>query len=134
MAAIKGGSWVWSKDYECLVPKAQFAANQHNYFNELRSDLPCPNVIPGGMPEIRSMADGRYYSTKRNYEKSVHRHGCEIVGFDKRWQEHVKAPKAFGADRDHDADLVSDVKRAIQEVETKKPARARYRKAKRALS
>jgi hypothetical protein len=121
---IQVGTWVWDKDLECLVPK--YGRNHFDY-NELRADLPSPAVHAGGMPTIKSMADGRYYETKRNYEKSVHRAGCEIVGHDPRWQEHIKTPQPFGGEKAHEASIVADIKRATQEVETRKPARKRYR-------
>jgi hypothetical protein len=115
---IQTGSWVWDRDLQCLVPK-----HGRNYFehDDKRSDLPSPHVIGGGMPAVKSMADGRVYETKRNYEKSVARAGCEIVGFDKRWQEHVKSPKPFGTEREHEADLVHDTKKAIEIEQSKLP-------------
>jgi hypothetical protein len=98
-------------------------AHGRNYFdwNDKRSDLPSPAVIAGTMPAIKSMADGRIYETRRNYEKSVARAGCSVVGFDKRWQEHVKPASAYDSDKAHEADVVADVKRAIQEEASKMP-------------
>jgi hypothetical protein len=127
-ARVQPGRWIWDEDLECLV-----LADRRNYHevSEKRSDLPSPAVVGGSISPIKSMADGRVYETFRNYEKSVHRAGCEIVGFDKCWQESVKPPKPFGTDREHEADLVGDVKRALQEVESRAPARTRYRKPKR---
>jgi hypothetical protein len=125
---VQVGTWVYDKDLECLVPK--YGRNHFDY-SELRSDLASPMVIAGGMPEIKSMADGRYYSTKRNYEKSVHRAGCEIVGPDPRWQEHIKPPQPFGGEKQHEASIVGDIKRATEEVNSRKPARKRYRAKKR---
>ena len=90
---------VYDADLDCMVPKYG-----RNYFDwsEKRSDLPSPAVHPGGMPEIKSMADGRRYETRRNYYKSVSRAGCEIVGHDRDWQRHIKSPlpsaKALEAD------------------------------------
>jgi hypothetical protein len=123
-ARVTEGSWVYDKDLGCLVRKGG-----RNYFdhNEKRSDLASPAVIGGSMPAIKSMADGKYYETFRNYEKSVHRAGCEIVGHDPRWQEHIKPPQPFGGEKAHEADLVADVKRATEEVNTRKPGRKRYR-------
>ena len=115
---IQTGTWVYDKDLGCLVPKH---GRNHFDYNEKRSDLSAPHVIAGGMPAIKSMADGRIYETKRNYEKSVHRHGCEIVGFDKRWQEHVKPPKPFGGDKAHEAALVADTKKALEIEKSKLP-------------
>jgi hypothetical protein len=116
---VQSGSWVYDKDLGCLVPKYG-----RNYFerDEKRSDLPSPSVIGGTMPAIKSMADGRIYETKRNYEKSVSRAGCEIVGFDKRWQEHIKAPQPYGGEKAHEAELVADVKKAIEIEQSKVPS------------
>ncbi len=117
-ARVQNAALVWDKDLECLVPK--YGRNYHDT-SDLRSDLPSPAVHGGGMPTIKSMADGQYYETKRNYYKSVSRAGAEIVGFDPRWQEHVKAPQPFGGDKAHEASLVADTKAAIQIEESKLP-------------
>ncbi len=119
---VKSGTWVWSKEYEMLVPKDQYLRGQHNYFNELRSELPSPAVHAGGMPTIKSMADGRMYETKRNYYKSVQRAGCEIIGHDKNWTDHVKPPQPYGGEKAHEADLVRDVKKAIEIEQSKVPS------------
>lgn len=102
-------TYVYDADLDCMVPK-----RGRNYFdhNDKRSDLPCPAIQPGGMRPIKSMADGRTYDTKRNYYKSVARAGCEIVGFDKEWERHV--PKPGMTDAQHEADIVKDVKAAIE--------------------
>jgi hypothetical protein len=114
-----------------------------NYFehDDKRSDLASPAVHSSGScmaGGVKSMADGVFYETRRNYEKSVRRVGAEIVGFDKRWEEQVKSPKPFGSERQHEADLVADTKKAIQIEQSKLPptngleCRRRARKQKRA--
>lgn len=118
---IESGSWVWSKDYECLVPKAQHLANQHNFYDEIRSDLPSPAVHPSGTGMhggFKSMADGRHYETRRNYEESVRRAGCEIVG-NADPSTYVAKPLS---DRAVEADVVADVKAAIQIEQSKVPS------------
>lgn len=116
---IEAGAWIWDRDLECLVPKSG-----RNYFdhNDKRADLPSPAVHAGGMPTVKSMADGRYYETRRNYYKSVSRAGCEIVGFDKRWQEHVRAPQPYGGPKAHERELVADVKQSIEIEQSKVPS------------
>lgn len=113
------GPLVYDKDLDCLVPK-----HGRNYFdwNEKRSDLPSPAVQAGGMRPIKSMADGRIYETKRNYYKSVSRAGCEIVGHDPRWQEHIKPAQAYGGPKAHERELVADVKKAIEIEQSKVPS------------
>ena len=125
-------SWVYDADLDAIVPK-----RGRNYFvlNDKRADLPCPAVHPGGMPAIRSMADGRVYETKRNYYRSVARAGCEIIGFDKHPDEHVRPPGQ--TDRQLEADIVHDVLKAEQVEAGKVPsygpeARRLMRKQKRA--
>jgi hypothetical protein len=134
MSKVQPGSWVYDRDLQSLVPKYG-----RNYFeqNEKRSDLPCPAIRPDSMRPIKSMADGRVYDGKSAYYKSVARAGCEIVGFDKRWQEHIKAPQPFGGEKAHEADLVRDVKAATEIEQSKVPsygpeARRLMRKQKRA--
>lgn len=117
MAGVQTGSWVWSKDYDCLVPKDVYLRSKHNM--DLRSDLPSPAIRPDTMPAVKSMIDGKHYDSKSAYYKSVSRAGCEIVGFDKRWHEHIKPPKPYGTDKEHTEAIVADVKRAIQEASSK---------------
>jgi hypothetical protein len=107
---VATGSYVYDPDYDMMVPKAVKLIRQRNYYDEKRSDLACPAVHPGGMPEIKSMMDGKRYETKRNYYRSVARAGCEIVGFDKRWTEHV--PKPGPSDKQLEADMARDIKKA----------------------
>ena len=110
-------SWVYDADLDAIVPK-----RGRNYFalNDKRADLPSPAVHPGSMPAIKSMADGRMYETKRNYYRSVARAGCEIVGFDKRPDEHVRPPGQ--TDRQLEADIVRDVLKAEQVEAGKVPS------------
>ena len=65
------------------------------------------------MPELKSMADGKIYTDKRSYYKSVARAGCEIVGYDKNWTDHVKRPYDEKA---HEADIVGDVKKSLEQL------------------
>jgi hypothetical protein len=119
-ARIRGGAWVYDKDLGCMVPK--YGRNYHDT-SEKRSDLPCPMMNVGKfMPDnVKSMVDGKRYSTFRNYEKSVHRGGGEIVGFDKRWEEHIKPAEPYGGDNVHELGLIQDVKKAIQQENSKLP-------------
>ena len=110
---------VYDADLDCLVPK--YGRNWFEHHDK-RSDLASPAVHAGGMPAIKSMADGRIYETKRNYYKSVSRAGCEIVGFDKNWQEHIKPPQPFGGDKAHEASIVADVKAATEIEASKVPS------------
>lgn len=110
---------VWDKDLECLVPKY---GRNHFAIEEKRSDLPSPAIRPDGMPRIKSMTDGRYYDGKSAYYREVSRKGCEIVGHDKRWMEHVKDPLKFGGEKAHEAAVVSDVKKAIEIEQSKVPS------------
>lgn len=118
---IQAGTWVFDRELGCLVPKYG-----RNYFpvNEKKSDLASPYVQAGGMPEIFSHADGKRYETKRNYYRAVSRAGAEIIGFDRRWREHIKDPQIYdGGDKAHEADIVRDVKKAIEIEESKLPPR-----------
>jgi hypothetical protein len=109
-------AYIYDADLDCMVPKAG-----RNYFgrSEKHSDLPCPAVHPGGMPEIRSMADGRRYETKRNYFKSVARAGCEVVGFDKD-RGRVKPQRP--SDKQLEADIGRDVQKAWETEAGKVPS------------
>ncbi len=115
---MASGSWVWDPTYQMLVPKDVYLRGKGNYFDEKKSDLPSPHVIAGGMPRIKSMADGKMYDTKRNYYKSVARAGCEITGFDKE----VKPTRSTYEARAHEAEVVADVKKAIEIEQSKVPS------------
>lgn len=76
-----------------------------------RSNLACP-AVHGSMPPIKSMIDGRIYDSKGEYYKHVEKSGCAIVGFEKEpWvkEEPYK-------EKEHEADIVADIKRSIEEV------------------
>lgn len=114
---IEAGSWVYDRDLDCLVPK-----NGRNFFDrdEKRADLPCPAVHSSGSGMgggFKSMADGRFYETRRNYEKSVRRAGCEIVGHDDPSSYVAKPP----SEKAVEAEIVADVKKAIQQEASKMP-------------
>jgi hypothetical protein len=79
------------------------------------SHLSRPLVI-GSMPPVRSPIDGQWYDSKSTYYRHAERAGCAIVGYDKNWQEQIKAP--VYDERKHEADIVSDVKKAIEQVNT----------------
>jgi hypothetical protein len=93
-----------------------------NYFelNDKRSDLAFPNIITGSMPYSVPFG-GKRFDTKRNYEKAVARIGGAIVGFDKRWQEHIKPPQPYGGEKAHEASIVADVKKSIEIEASKMP-------------
>lgn len=115
---LEPGTWVYDKDLGCMVPK--YGRNYFDY-SELRADLPSPAIRPDGMRAIKSMADGRTYESKSAYYKSVSRSGCEVVGFDKDWEGHIKAPQPFGSPKAHEADLVADVKKSFEIERSKLP-------------
>lgn len=121
----KRGSWVWHPELECLVPKAQYLQGKDNRI--ARSDVPFPAIRGDAMPEMRSMLDGRIYESKSAYYKSVSRAGCHIVGYDRNWSEHVQSNRQ--TDKAHEADIASDVQRAVQEVASRTPTRRRSKRS-----
>lgn len=78
-----------------------------------RSGIAAPTVM-GLMDPVKSMIDGRIYDSKTEYQRHVARNGCEVVGFDDNWQEQIVKPRYD--ERAHEADIVADVKRAIEET------------------
>lgn len=107
------GSYLWDKELERWLPRGEVLARRTASAAQNRSPLACPMVI-GTMPEIRSMVDGRIYSDKSSYYRSVERAGCAIVGFDKNWEGQVNA--STYDDKKHEADVVADVKKSIEQV------------------
>lgn len=117
---IRAGRFRYDKDLECMVEIRPGS----NYFDlhELRSDFPSPAIRPDALPRaIKSMVSGKMHDGKSAYYREVSRAGCEIVGFDKDWESHIKGPQPFGGDKAHTADLVADIKRASQEEASKMP-------------
>ncbi len=110
------GSFLWDADLEKWLPKHEVLARRAAKRVNKGSILPRPFVV-GTMEPIRSMADGKIYDDKRSYYKSVARAGCEIIGYDKNWTDYIKPPTL--SEREHEADIVGDVKRAIEEVSSK---------------
>jgi hypothetical protein len=69
------GTWVWDKDQQKLVPKAEFYRNRPQ---ELRSDFPVPMLNRGQLDDVWNPIDGKRYSTLRNYEKAIPK-GAHII-------------------------------------------------------
>ena len=111
------GPLVYDADLDAMVPK--WGRNRFDW-QEKRSDLACPYVQAGGMPEIKSMTDGKRYETKRNYHKSVSRAGCEIVGHDHDWKRHIKSP--LPSARALENDIGRDVSKAWEIEQSKVPS------------
>lgn len=109
------GKYLWDEDTQTWQPAHIVRAKRAAKAPDRRSLLPTPGVI-GSMEPIMSMADGRVYDDKRSYYKSLARHNCEVVGFDKNWTDYVANPVD---DKAHEADVVADVKKAI-EIENSK--------------
>lgn len=105
---MKRETFVYDKDLDCMVSKG---GRNFFTFNAKRSDLPSPAIRPDGMSAIKSMADGRVYDGRSAYYKSVSRAGCEIVGYDREWESHIKPPKQLTKE-----DVIPDVKRAIEQL------------------
>mgnify|MGYP007071579237 CR=1 FL=1 len=76
-----------------------------------RSDLPAPFIQTGAsFDSVFNPVDGRRYSSRRQYEAEVHAHGCTVVG-NESW-----ATKPHDVHEPTEADVVGDVKRAIEEL------------------
>ena len=113
LSKIETGSWVIDRDSGELVPKGQFYARK--YASVPRSDVPCPRIISDNLDYMQSMADGKRYTSKRAYYDSLKRTGHEIVAGMDPSSYVAKAPN----DKQLEADIAADVKRAIQEVSSR---------------
>lgn len=109
------GSWIYDSASGRLVPKGEYLRLKSERKVEKRSDFAFPAVI-GAMAPIKSMADGKIYDDKRSYYKSIAREGCEVIGFDKNWTDHIAS--SFD-EKSYEADVVGDVKRAIEEISSR---------------
>lgn len=77
-----------------------------------RIDVCAPQVIRDGLPDIKSMADGRRYDSKRAYYRSVKRANCEIVDGLKP-ESYVAKPES---DKAHMQHIVSDIKKSLEQL------------------
>lgn len=83
--------------------------------SRVASPLVIGDSLPGGIDGIKSMADGQQYTSRRSYERSVARAGCEVVGHDSNWTEYVAKAARHDA-KAHEADVVADVKKSIEQA------------------
>lgn len=74
--------YVWDEGKKTLVPAHEFYARRTR---GPRSGLPCPMII-SDQCEVRSMADGKTYTSKAKYRASIRAHDCVEVGNDTSWQ------------------------------------------------
>lgn len=109
---IETGSWVFDRESGELVPSGKFYARK--YMRVARSDVPFPNVVSDSI-ELKSMADGKMYTSKRAYYGHLKATGHEIVGGMNPSSYVAKAPN----EKQHEADIAADVRRAIQEVSSR---------------
>ena len=108
---MKGGRWI-SYRGRLLTPEEYTKAKAKDI---KRAGLHAPFVISDCMDDTLSHADGRHYSSKSKYYKSVKEAGCEIVGNDSSYMN-PKPRKPFEPDR---KDIQQDLKRAIAKVNSK---------------
>jgi len=45
-----------------------------------RSDLPCPMIIRDGLPDLKHMANGKIYDSKRAFSQATKDAGCVEIG------------------------------------------------------
>lgn len=107
------GRFLWDHETQSWQPRHEVLAKRRAAQPNNRSSLGAPLVL-GSMPEVKSPIDGRVYSTKGEYYRHVERAGCAIVGFDKNWESQISTPRYD--ERQHEADVVADVKKSIEQV------------------
>lgn len=112
MASAKGGSWVWCNDRQALISKSEYQRGKFVSTLHARSDIPTPMIVNDQLDYMLSHVDGRRYTSKRAYEKSVRAAGLTIVG-NEDLTKHV--PSNYD-DAAHEADIHADVQRAISEA------------------
>lgn len=93
--------WVYDREAGALVMKSERAPRRRVFGR-------APAVIRDTMDPVQCQADGRYYDSKREYERAVKAAGCEIVA--------DMPPESYVASREPDLCTPEDVKRALAEV------------------
>lgn len=73
-------SYVFDRKRGKLVPKAEFYATRPR---RQRSDLPSPMLIRDFQDGVRSMADGRTYTSRRHWRDHLKAHGMVELGNDR---------------------------------------------------
>lgn len=66
-------AWVYDKENDRLVPKGSLPPKRNHFGTG-------PMVISDEMPATQNMADGKHYTSKRQFEAEVRARGCEIIG------------------------------------------------------
>ncbi len=107
------GSYLWDHEKQSWEPRNEVLARRQAAAPRNSSAFPCPMVI-GTMTPVQSPIDGKFYDSKAEYYRHVEQNGGAIVGFDKNWEEQIKTP--VYDERKHEADIVADVKKAIEVV------------------
>lgn len=74
-----------------------------------------PHIINDSMPELRHMADGKYYSSKAKFREVTKAHDCQEVGSETAYM--LKPRKRILPDRYKRRD---DIKKAIYELKNKR--------------
>lgn len=107
-------TYVYDHELEKVVPKAEYLARKGPL--TARSDLPTPSIRSdtlGGINGLWNPSDGNYYDSKSRFEAAVKAKGSEIIGNDRAAAFDGPATKGYQHDR---ADIVNDIKRAIEET------------------
>jgi hypothetical protein len=99
--------WIMSRG-ELLTPD-EYYKKQAALRERVKSKLPAPMIISDTMAEIKNPIDGKPYTSKQAYYKTVKEAGCEIMGNDSS----LKNPKPPATDP---GDVKRDIKRAIDEL------------------
>ena len=115
----KGGTFRWSKySHRFLTLPEWYSERAAHETPVARADLPCPMIISDCTDGIKSMADGKIYTSKRAYEASVKAQGLEIVG-NSDLSKYTADPHEKFNTKQHVEDIERDVKTAIEQVEAK---------------
>jgi hypothetical protein len=108
---MKGGRWI-SYRGRLLTPDEYSKAKAQD---SKRAGLHAPFVISDVMEDTLSHADGRHYSSKSKYYKSVKKAGCEIVGNDRSYMN--PKPRKYETDSN---DVKKDIKQAMDQFNSRR--------------
>jgi len=110
-------SYLWDNETDTWEPR-EVVLRKRALAEAARSrrsdEVPLPHII-SDCTEMRSMLDGKTYTSKRAYEASIKAGGCEIVGNSDLSK--YTAPKYD--EKAHVADIVQDVKQSIAKAKSK---------------
>ena len=83
------GRWIWDRQRQRMVPADEYHARKSA--QHARADLPCPAIISDAI-ELKSMVDGKIYTSKAALRRSYRARGHVESGSEEQKPAPKRAP------------------------------------------